>query len=138
MRSIDNRIRLMLLRAACCITLLLLSICTAAEERRKWPEGSAMATGSEYKKNRDYFSDLVEKKQIELITLVKANSTHKIGGERLLKGLTSLHEAWKDYYQNECELIGALSGAGGSWPSTYALRCEAILMHRRFLTLTNP
>jgi hypothetical protein len=39
--------------------------------------------------------------------------------------------AWRHYVPAECEFSGALTGAFGSWPSTYAVRCEANLMENR-------
>jgi uncharacterized protein YecT (DUF1311 family) len=43
---------------------------------------------------------------------------------RLLADLKTQQVAWLKYRTEECELIGALTGAGGTWPSTYAKKCE--------------
>lgn len=44
--------------------------------------------------------------------------------ERLLQALKTQQAAWLKYRNEECELIGSLTGAGGSAPSLYATRCE--------------
>lgn len=66
-------------------------------------------------------------KHEELIKLVSSSSSS--GGitadERLLTALKTQQVAWLKYRTEECELIGSLTGAGGSWPSTYANECEA-------------
>jgi uncharacterized protein YecT (DUF1311 family) len=66
-------------------------------------------------------------KHEELIKIVSSStgpSGRVIGGERLLTALKTQHEAWLKYRTEECELIGSLTGAGGTWPSTYANKCE--------------
>jgi uncharacterized protein YecT (DUF1311 family) len=45
--------------------------------------------------------------------------------------LKSQESAWLKYRTDECELIGSLSGAGGTWPSTYANQCESNLTDQR-------
>ena len=32
--------------------------------------------------------------------------------------------SWRRYRTGECRLVGAMTGAGGSWPSAWALSCE--------------
>jgi hypothetical protein len=51
--------------------------------------------------------------------------------ELLIEALKTQEVAWKRYLPDECSLVGALTGSGGSWPSTYAVRCEANLMEMR-------
>ena len=61
----------------------------------------------------------------ELIKLVVSSSTQENSVDgRLLSALRTQQAAWLKYRTEECELIGSLTGAGGTWPSTYANRCE--------------
>lgn len=49
----------------------------------------------------------------------------------LSKALREQQKAWLRYRGGECRLIGALTGAGGAWPSTYAIDCELSLGQQR-------
>ena len=49
----------------------------------------------------------------------------------LSKALREQQKAWLRYRSGECWLIGTLTGAGGSWPSTYASDCELSLGQQR-------
>lgn len=49
----------------------------------------------------------------------------------LSKALREQQKAWLRYRGGECRLIGVLTGAGGSWPSTYATDCELSLGQQR-------
>lgn len=65
-------------------------------------------------------------KHTELIYLVSSSSTDAIHvDERLIEALKSQQAAWAKYRNEECELIGSLTGAGGSWPSTWRAQCVA-------------
>jgi len=60
-----------------------------------------------------------------LINLVSSSSTEKIRvDERLLAALKTQQAAWLKYRTEECELVGSLTGAGGTWPSIYANKCD--------------
>ncbi|MGQ0751419.1 MAG: hypothetical protein ACT4PS_12855 [Betaproteobacteria bacterium] len=124
------------------VTLLVCMSCGALGAESGWPPGSAMAVGAEYVKERDRYARLVERKQAELTDVVSKAASFESGGKqytdrRLVNAIESLHKAWRSYFVHECELIGALSGAGGTWPSTYAVRCEANLMYRRYRRLNH-
>jgi uncharacterized protein YecT (DUF1311 family) len=67
---------------------------------------------------------LLVSKHEELVKLVSSSSTEEIRvDERLLAALKTQQAAWLKYRTEECELVGSLTGAGGTWPSTYANRC---------------
>jgi hypothetical protein len=117
----QNFIRLFIAVLACFICF------SAFAEDEAWPEGSAMAVGLDHVKTRDYFKRLLEKKHSELITLIE-----KEADSRLVDGLKQQHTAWLAYQEKECEVFGASTGAGGSWPSTYAVECEARVIEHRF------
>lgn len=69
---------------------------------------------------------VLERKLKVLVDLVSPDA-----GERLEKALVSQEAAWLKYRDEECELVGSLTGAGGSWPSTYAVQCESNLTDQR-------
>lgn len=92
-----------------------------------WPDGSAMHTGLLLVEQQRKVDRSLETKHAELIKLVGAASSSNgevKADERLLAALKTQQVAWLKYRTEECALIGALTGAGGSWPSTYANRCE--------------
>lgn len=120
---------------------LLLTMCALAlvaapamAQEESWPEGSAMHTGGLEVKRRDAASAVLETLNGRLLTLVseaKTQSPPLPPDGRLIKALEAQQTAWKRYVRDECELVGALSGSGGSWPSTYAVRCQANLAELR-------
>lgn len=116
------------LRLACIAACIGVATPASADPKADWPEGSAMHTGYLHLEKRDAFARLLERRQAELLALVEQGS----GDARLVQALRAQHEAWLAYRTHECELIGALTGAGGSWPSTYAVQCEANLTDRRY------
>ena len=122
------------LTAAMALSLLLahqpLRAATAQEEEEVWPAGSAMAVGREHVANRDRFAALLETRHAALLASLAA--ADEGGGTRLIEALRAQHRAWLLYRVAECEVAGALTGAGGSWPSTYAVACEAQLTERRY------
>ena len=91
-----------------------------------WPEGSAMHTGLLLVEKKKSAEMTLASKHEELIKLVSSSSSNGItADERLLTALKTQQVAWLKYRTEECELIGSLTDAGGSWPSTYANECEA-------------
>ncbi len=86
-----------------------------------------MHTGLLAVQQRDKLDKLIAARHAELMRAVTASSEDL----RLIKGLKSQQTAWTQYRTEECGLIGALTGAGGSWPSTYAVQCETRLAEER-------
>ena len=90
-----------------------------------WPEGSSMHTGLLLVQQQNSAEKLLASKHEELVKLVSSSSAEGIRvDERLLAALKTQQAAWLRYRTEECELVGSLTGAGGTWPSTYANRCE--------------
>jgi uncharacterized protein YecT (DUF1311 family) len=86
-----------------------------------------MRTGLLLAQNRQIVDKALKRSHAELVRLVAA--TKSADGtfgtdERLIEVLKTQQRAWLKYRSEECELIGSLTGAGGSWPSTHANRCE--------------
>lgn len=91
-----------------------------------WPEGSSMHTGLLLVQQQQQSEKLLASKHDELIKLVASSDTGEFHvNDRLLSALKTQQAAWLKYRTEECELVGSLTGAGGTWPSTYANRCEA-------------
>ena len=75
----------------------------------------------------------LQSKHAELVSLVASATSGKVhADERLVSALETQQVAWLKYRAEECELVGALTGAGGSWPSTYANQCEVNHTEKRF------
>ncbi len=106
----------------------------AQNEKSDWPEGSAMHTGMGHAQRLEHAMQSLETKQAGLMAAVRGDGSYS--DRRLQLALESQHQAWMAYRSAECELVGALSGAGGAWPSTYATQCEANLSERRLRTVT--
>lgn len=95
-----------------------------------------MRTAYELRDYLDGANKKLEKKHQELVQLVSTPTSDGMGPDgRLLSALSSQQEAWAKYRSSECELVGALTGAGGAWPTTHALRCEANHTDRRIRTI---
>lgn len=99
-----------------------------------WPEGSAMHTGLTLVASLQKTSAQLKTMHDELIALLSDSPNYN--GEnypdsRVISALTAQQISWGKYRSDECELIGSLTGAGGSWPSTYANRCEVNLTEER-------
>jgi len=90
-----------------------------------WPPGSSMHEGLLAAERQATVQKLLMRSHEDLVDLMSA--AEKDGtraDERLVAALRSQQAAWLKYQNEECELVGALTGAGGSWPSTYASSCE--------------
>ncbi|MEH6733678.1 MAG: lysozyme inhibitor LprI family protein [Shewanella sp.] len=99
-----------------------------------WPEGSAMHTGLTLVNSLNKASAQLKIKHDELIALLSDAPNYdgeKQPDSRVISALTAQQLSWSTYRSDECELIGSLTGAGGSWPSTYANRCEVNLTEER-------
>jgi uncharacterized protein YecT (DUF1311 family) len=123
-----------------CVALLVLSLLPqfagAAEECSDrpecWPVGSSMHEGLVLVQRLNATDKILMAKHDELVNLVSASSTQDIKvDERLLVALKRQQSAWLKYRSDECELTGSLTGAGGTWPSTYANKCEVNLADQR-------
>ncbi len=107
------------------------------ERPEDWPEGSAMHTGLLLVKERDKLDKQLADKHEELLKLLTAAPPGETSGTdpRLIAAIKSQEAAWLKYRTDECELVGTLTGAGGSWPSTYAVKCEVKLTKQRLRTM---
>ena len=91
-----------------------------------WPAGSAMHTGLSKRDEQRKTDKLLAAKHNELVKLVESAAIgHEFASTRVFEALKTQQIAWLKYRDEECELVGSLTEAGGSWPSTYAVICQA-------------
>ena len=109
---------------------MLAPLCSSASEvecmdrPECWPDGSAMRTGLELRQRTQAVEELLARKHAELVAL--ASPGNRDGSpDRLRSALIAQQAGWLRYRREECELVGALTGADSAWTSAYATRCEA-------------
>lgn len=115
--------RFRILLALASTTVLAPALAQQLDQKDYWPEGSSMHTGFLMAERRDAAEAQLAEKQAELMALVIGNQA-RYPDQRLVSALESQHAAWLVYRTAECELFGALTGAGGTWPTTHALGCD--------------
>lgn len=99
-----------------------------------WPEGSAMNTGLTLVAALHKSSAQLDARHADLITLLSSSPNYNgdnYPDSRVISALKAQQATWVKYRDDECELIGSLTGAGGSWPSTYANECQVHLTEDR-------
>ncbi len=89
-----------------------------------WPDGSAMQQGLLHAERERKAEERLAKMHVQLVELVSDTGNDQ-QNERIISALGTQQLAWHKYVAEECELVGALTGAGGTWPSTYARKCSA-------------
>lgn len=109
--------------------------CAATADPSGWPEGSAMHSGLAQKK-------ILEKKAekaTDIINNIRAWLTQHqpYNGKQLSELFQQHHDDWLSYIDATCRLVGESTGAGGSWPSYYALACKTNMVDQRLFKLTN-
>ncbi|XOZ32851.1 hypothetical protein ACMDCT_11590 [Halomonadaceae bacterium KBTZ08] len=97
-----------------------------AEESKEWPGGSAMHSGSLALSEKERY----EEKSNEILEKIysKVSGFHKNAIKAQVKAL-------REYADSACMIVGASSGSGGSWPSTYAVRCESGVAYHHYINL---
>lgn len=96
-----------------------------------WPEGSAMSVGQTLSQQRDSVEKRLDREFGDLISVVNASQMVGDAVPEISMALKAEQKVWYQYRDAECGLVGALTGAGGTWPSTYAVRCERNLTNQR-------
>jgi len=110
------------------VITLIISNAVGAEEST-WPEGSAMWTGQQLLKERDRYQ------RLSAILLDQIES--HLEGQRERVALRSHARAFDLYREAACEISGVATTAGGTWPSTFAMRCERGLAYDRYWSMKN-
>ena len=98
---------------------------SASAEDRTWPPGSAMHTAGLHVQRRDQAARTLKQLEQRLLPLASSPS------DGVGPALTAQEAAWARYVREECSLVGALTGSGGSWPTAYTLQCQANLTELR-------
>jgi uncharacterized protein YecT (DUF1311 family) len=100
-----------------------------------WPEGSAMHTGLLRRQIEDKLRKQLQQRHEELVALISTkhvnNGTEHLDDQRLVEAVQAQHKSWHQFKDNECELIGALSGGMSTWQSARAVECEMNLTSQR-------
>lgn len=103
---------------------------TCTDRPECWPDGSAMYNGLVAVEELQEITNVMNIKHEELLTLISDSSSYSTT-RRIVSALRQQQASWETYRGDECSLVGALTGAGGTWPSTYANRCEVELANDR-------
>jgi uncharacterized protein YecT (DUF1311 family) len=99
-----------------------------------WPEGSSMHTGlllAAQRKETEKLLAAAHAKLIDLVSSATSSDEQSQGNEMLLEALKTQQSAWQQYQTDECRLVGAMTGAGGTWPGTYQNECMLKLTGQR-------
>lgn len=94
-----------------------------------WPSGSAMDVGLKIKKDTVRYEQRIE----VMLTMLNKKLNHEYLSQHLEKQQT----AWMGYRNSSCMVVGIMTGAGGTWPSTYANKCSNGLTYQRYLNVKN-
>ena len=105
----------------------------AAQASEELPK-DAVGQGRVWRGKRDYFMVHLNRKFGELVVLMEAIEPRN---GHIIADLKAQQEGWLAYYPRECWLTGTLTMAVGTWPSTYAMKCEAHQVDRRFRALSD-
>lgn len=106
------------------------------DRKECWPEESANYVAFEHKVELKKTDEQIAKKATLLIRQVEKASRKTNASEQLLvMAFSAQQQAWNSYRKADCELAGAITGAGGGWPTAYALKCEVGVSRRRLTTL---
>lgn len=68
---------------------------------------------------------------LDLVSSATASDETSQENEMLFEALKTQQSAWLQYQTDECRLVGAMTGAGGTWPSTYQNECMVKLTKQR-------
>lgn len=101
-----------------------------------WPEGSAMHTAYVLSEELEQLTPALQlqfEKLLRLLSNTQGSNGRPYFDSRILSGIELQQRGWKKYIEDECELVGALTGAGGTWPTTWALDCQVTQMKNRLL-----
>jgi uncharacterized protein YecT (DUF1311 family) len=95
-----------------------------------------MHTGLLKRQEEKALREQLQKRHKELVTLISTkyveNGVEYFPDERLVKAIQDQQNAWSQFKDSECELIGTLSaGIYSPWQSTYAVQCEVNLTRQR-------
>lgn len=117
---------MVLLLASALITLT--SCAHARDARDDWPEGSAMHTMYVVNEQLQISRAALNEAHARLLTALDDNADPP---SPLARAVASQHQKWLAYRSIDCELAGALTGAGGAWPGVHGLTCQTEQISQR-------
>lgn len=106
----------------------------ARQHAPDWPEGSATHTAMRMSERLSAAQSRLDERHAALVAQVQRHATSPLDA-RMLDALQSQQVAWAAYRGAQCELVGALEGGGGTWPTTHAVACEARQTEQRLQTV---
>ena len=95
----------------------------------EWPSGSAMYSGSLAVHEKVYFQEKSDNILEKIYTKIPEEYQEDVIKKQV--------QALRNYADSACLIVGMSSGAGGSWPSTYSVRCEAGIAFQHYKSLKN-
>jgi hypothetical protein len=91
-----------------------------------------MCVGLDFAAARDSMDRVLARYHRQLVPLLDTlMPTDEQWRWRLQGGILGLDSAWLAWRAEDCDLAGAMTGAGGSWPATWSVACEVEETARR-------
>ena len=100
-----------------------------AQSTDDWPEGGAMHTGNIYNLEGNRYKTKISKMMDEIYP--------QLTDDYQVDAVKAQIKAWEQYIDATCNVVGIATGAGGSWPSTYSVKCERSLSYDRYFATKN-
>ncbi|MBH0062398.1 MULTISPECIES: hypothetical protein [Pseudoalteromonas] len=100
-----------------------------AQSADGWPEGGAMHTGNTYNLEGNRYKTKISKMMDEIYP--------QLNDDYQVDAVKAQIKAWEQYIDATCNVVGIATGAGGSWPSTYSVKCERSLSYDRYFATKN-
>ena len=112
-------------------TTLLLCLCgyAIANTANDWPLGSAMYSALLATNERNTYETKSDQILKEIYLAINNDYQNNLIKEKV--------KALKAYSQSACNIVGASSSAGGSWPSTYVEKCKRGIVYHYYRSLKN-
>lgn len=99
------------------------------------PQGSAMCTGVTLATTLASLDRRLDRRHAALVPLVRGDTAAGDEDVRITMAVDTLHATWRRLRDDDCELHGALTRAGGSWPSVWAVDCAIAATRARITTV---
>ncbi|MBB1287545.1 hypothetical protein H5085_03095 [Pseudoalteromonas sp. SR43-6] len=100
-----------------------------AQSADAWPEGGAMHTGKIYNLEGNRYKIKISKMMDEIYP--------QLTDGYQVDAVKAQIKTWEQYIDATCNVVGIATGAGGSWPSTYSVKCERSLSYDRYFATKN-
>jgi len=103
------------------------------EKEESWPVGSAMQVGLAHNKRAEELDKTLMALNAELLRVIVEGVERP--DTRIGEAISAESVEWLRYRDASCELVGAATGAGGVWPSTYGAECRVVMSEKRLARL---